>query len=105
MESTPRAWHARRGRQFGHLVGAVTALTLTVSGLALTAAPADAGNRVTPGNFTGYGFDQCVAPSQQAMDRWLTTSQYWAVGIYIAGDSRACPDQPNLTRQWISTQL
>jgi hypothetical protein len=72
---------------------------------AVVAAPADAGHRVTPGNFTGYGFDQCLAPSQRAMDVWLARSRYWAVGIYIAGDSRACPDQPNLTRQWVSTQL
>jgi hypothetical protein len=79
---------------------------ITCAALAATAGSAVAGgNRVTPGNFTGFGFDQCVAPSQQAMDRWLTTSPYWAVGIYISGDSRACPDQPNLTRRWISTQL
>jgi peptidoglycan hydrolase-like protein with peptidoglycan-binding domain len=39
------------------------------------------------------------------MDVWLRTSPYWAVGIYISGDSRACPDQPNLTREWIATQL
>jgi len=62
-------------------------------------------NRVTPGNFTGYGFDQCVAPTQTAMDSWLTSSPYWAVGIYISGDSRGCPTQPNLTPAWVSTQL
>ena len=27
------------------------------------------------------------------------------MGIYISGNSRACRDQPNLTPQWISTQL
>jgi hypothetical protein len=69
------------------------------------ASPASAHNRVTPGSFTGYGFDQCVAPSQAAMDGWLTTSHYWAIGIYISGDSRACANQPSLTPAWISTQL
>lgn len=62
-------------------------------------------NPVTPGNFTGYGFDQCLAPTQTAMDAWLNHSPYLAVGIYISGDSRACRNQPNLTPTWISTQL
>lgn len=59
----------------------------------------------TPGNFTGYGFDQCLAPSQRAMDTWLQTSPFLAVGIYVSGDSRACRQQPNLTSTWIRTQL
>ncbi len=69
------------------------------------AAPAQATNVATPGDFTGYGFDQCLAPSQKAMDAWLKSSPFWAVGIYISGDSRACPVQPNLTPTWVSTQL
>lgn len=59
----------------------------------------------TPGDFTGYGFDQCLAPTQAAMDTWLERSPYLAAGIYISGDSRACRDQPNLTTAWIRTQL
>ena len=72
---------------------------------AAPAAPFAAANVVTPGNFTGYGFDQCHAPDQRSMNRWLTHSPFLAVGIYISGNSRACRDQPNLTPQWISTQL
>ncbi len=83
---------------------ALTALATVASGLVL-AAPAQASNIVTPGNFTGYGFDQCHTPSQSAMDAWLTSSPYWAVGIYISGDSRFCLDQPNLTPEWVDTQL
>ncbi len=64
-----------------------------------------AGNVVTPGNFTGYGFDQCLAPTQKSMNRWLNHSPFLAVGIYISGDSRACRSQPNLTPTWISKQL
>lgn len=60
---------------------------------------------LTPGNFTGFGFDQCLTPSQTAMDRWLQTSPFLAVGIYISGDSRGCRYQPNLTPQWVRTQL
>jgi hypothetical protein len=70
-----------------------------------TVAPAHAANPVTPGDFTGYGFDQCLAPTQSAMNTWLKSSPFWAVGIYISGDSRACRNQPNLTPKWIATQL
>ncbi len=62
-------------------------------------------NVATPGDFTGYGFDQCLAPTQKSMDAWLNKSPFLAVGIYISGDSRACRSQPNLTPTWISTQL
>ncbi|MGZ4491112.1 MAG: glycoside hydrolase domain-containing protein [Nocardioidaceae bacterium] len=81
------------------------ALMALVVGVVGTAGPAQAATVVTPGNFTGYGFDQCLAPSQAAMDAWLTSSPYWAVGIYISGDSRGCPNQPNLTPAWVATQL
>ncbi|MFZ5849321.1 MAG: glycoside hydrolase domain-containing protein [Actinomycetota bacterium] len=90
---------------------AVVLLTVSltaVAGLAVvTAPPAQAANRVTPGNFTGYGFDQCITQSQEVMDAWLTSSPYWAVGVYIAGDNRYCGDdkQVNLTSEWVATQL
>lgn len=82
-------------------------VTLLAAAAAVLGAPgtASATNVATPGNFTGYGFDQCLAPSQDAMDSWLHSSPFWAVGIYISGDSRACPSQPNLTPRWISAQL
>ena len=54
-------------------------------------------NPVTPGNFRGFGFDQCLTPTQGAMNTWLNHSPFLAVGIYISGDSRACRNQPNLT--------
>ena len=43
-------------------------------------------------------------PSGQ-MNRWLESSPFLAVGIYISGDSRGCRSQPNLTPTWIGTQL
>ncbi|MFT4009342.1 MAG: DUF1906 domain-containing protein [Nocardioidaceae bacterium] len=73
--------------------------------LALEAEKDLSSNRPTPRNFTGYGFDQCHTPSQKAMDAWLKNSAFWAVGVYLSGDSRACRDQPNLTATWVSTQL
>ena len=86
------------------LAAVLAGLVTLASGL-VSATPAQAANVATPGNFTGYGFDQCVAPNQAAMDAWLRSSPFWAVGIYISGDSRACPVQPNLTPTWVSTQI
>lgn len=62
-------------------------------------------NPPTPGDFTGYGFDQCLTPDQAKMDRWRARSPFMAVGIYISGKSRACRSQPNLTPTWVATQL
>ena len=92
-KSTRRGW---RG-----LVVAATAAVLA----ATVPAPAQADNPVTPGNFTGYALDQCVAPTQGAMDAWLNNSVFFGVGIYISGDSRACTYQPNLTPTWVAKQL
>lgn len=99
------------------ITGALTALALTIGTLgatlateagpstAATASARTTGNVVTPGDFTGYGFDQCLAPTQKAMNSWLDHSPFLAVGIYISGKSRACRDQPNLTPAWVRTQL
>ena len=59
----------------------------------------------TPGDFTGHGFDQCLAPTQSAMDTWWKKSPFSAVGIYISGDSRACRSQPNLSPTWVAAQV
>src|SRR6476619_976576 len=84
---------------------AVLSLVIGAFASLAVSAPARADNPVTPGNFTGLGFDQCLAPSQTTMDQWLDHSPFLAVGIYISGDSRACRNQPNLTPKWVSTQL
>ncbi len=73
--------------------------------VATPAAKQLATNPVTPGTYTGLGFDQCLAPEQSKMDAWLKHSPFRAVGIYISGASRGCRDQPNLTPTWVSTQL
>lgn len=59
----------------------------------------------TPGDFTGYGFDQCLTPTQASMDKWRKHSPFSAVGIYVSGDSRACRVQPNLTPDWVANQV
>src|SRR3954453_21508560 len=76
-----------------------------VSSAVRTTGPVTPTGIVTPGDFTGFGFDQCLTPEQKKMDRWLQSSPFLAVGIYISGDSRACRDQPNLTSTWVSRQL
>jgi peptidoglycan hydrolase-like protein with peptidoglycan-binding domain len=81
-----------------------TGLVVTLLGV-LPSAPAFAANPVTPGNFTGYGFDQCSAPSQSAMSTWIKKSPFRAAGIYISGNSRACRTQANLSSTWVRNQL
>ncbi|MFC5727366.1 MULTISPECIES: glycoside hydrolase domain-containing protein [Nocardioides] len=68
-------------------------------------AAAEPPNPVTPGSFRGYGFDQCLTPTQAKMDAWLQHSPFLAVGVYISGNSRFCRHQPNLTSAWVRTQL
>ena len=102
----------------GALVGLLAAAALTlISGSGQPALGEDAmtgsalraenvaKNVATPGSFTGYGFDQCLAPEQWKMDRWLQSSPFLAIGVYISGKSRACRHQPNLTRTWVRAQL
>lgn len=101
MPRSPR----RPARLTAVLAAVATTLAGSVAAVALTAAPVRAENVVTPRNFTGRGFDQCVAPTQYAMNRWLNHSPFLAVGIYISGKSRGCRSQPNLSRRWVSTQL
>src|SRR4051812_32788830 len=103
MSPMPATSSGRTTRRL--LRSAAIAVTTFLTFLTTATLPAQAANVVTPGDFTGFGFDQCTAPTQAAMDAWLTSSPYWAVGIYISGDSRACTSQPNLTPSWISTQL
>lgn len=79
----------------------LAAAVVTPGAVVLGSAPADA---ATPGSFTGYAFDACHTPSQTAMDVWRERSQYSGIGVYIAGINRACPDQPNLTKAWVSQQ-
>lgn len=79
--------------------------TPTTTPAPAVAPAAQRANPVTPGTFTGYGFDQCLTPEQYKMDAWLAASPFRAVGVYTSGASRACRDQPNLTATWVSTQL
>ncbi|MGN6253181.1 MAG: glycoside hydrolase domain-containing protein [Marmoricola sp.] len=92
----------RRVRLLG-LLGALTAASVAlVSTLGGASAGATAGP-LSPGAFTGMGFDACAAPSQRTMDTWMKASEnpYRAVGVYISGVLRAC-SQPNLTASWVS---
>ena len=90
-------------RRTARAAAATVLVTLVAS--VLVASPARAANPATPGNFTGYGFDQCLTPTQKSMNTWLRNSPFLAVGIYISGKSRACRSQPNLTPAWVSSQL
>lgn len=106
---TPQAGQLRT-RLTTTLIALAVVAGLGAAGLAVTrdqgrAVLAAGSNPVTPGSFTGYGFDQCLAPTQAKMDAWLEHSPFLSVGIYISGNSRACRSQPNLTPTWVSNQL
>lgn len=85
------------------LATCVAALTST-----LLASPSAVGASASvpsqPGAFTGYAFDACQTPTQQQMDAWRTSSPFFAVGVYLAGDNRTCPTQQELTPTWVQTQ-
>ena len=106
MRTSPRARPSlAHPRHIGRALAGCLAAALTLLLAVTLTAPAGAANKPTPGNFTGYGFDQCLTPTQEKMDAWLESSPFLAVGIYISGDSRACRVQPNLTTTWVATQL
>lgn len=120
MPSRPVFPSARRRRFRLPLAGTATGVLVVLLALALlgglgpasapeTSAPVDLAakrtNPVTPGDFTGLGFDQCETQSQKNMDVWLAHSPFRAVGVYISGASRFCRTQKNLTPTWVSTQL
>jgi hypothetical protein len=87
------------------LLGAAALALLTSTTVLTPSAGSATANVATPGSLRGYGFDQCLAPTQKSMNVWLRQSPYLAVGIYISGASRACKVQPNLTPTWVTTQL
>ncbi|HEX8970196.1 DUF1906 domain-containing protein [Oryzihumus sp.] len=97
----------RAGTRRG-LVAVLSALVLVVAVITLVVRFAGSTpsvvTTVMPGSFTGYAFDVCQAPSQRQMDAWVARSPYAAVGIYIAGENRACPDQRNLDKSWVAAQ-
>ncbi|MFB0633530.1 DUF1906 domain-containing protein, partial [Streptomyces sp. AB3(2024)] len=80
---------------------------LAAAPAARSAAPVTAAAAATTSadltNFTGKGFDACTAPDSGTMNAWMTSSPYRAVGIYIGGRNRACP-QKNLTASWVQQQ-
>ena len=86
-------------------VALVASLGLSLSTSAARLTADTTANPITPGNFTGYGFDQCEAPSQKAMTAWRQSSPFRAVGIYMSGALRFCQAQTNLTPTWVRTQL
>ena len=75
---------ATSGQAGAGTVGSTERGTLRTAAAVATATNGTPTLPPTPGNFTGYGFDQCLAPSQRTMDTWLASSPYLAVGIYVS---------------------
>ncbi len=81
-------------------VAARLAVVVVIAAAALPALLASAAPSRSTALYAGPGFDTCSAPSTATMQSWLS-SPYRAVGIYIGGVNRACPDG-NLSAPWAS---
>ena len=53
------------------------------------------------GVYAGPGFDACAVPALSTMTKWLA-SKYRAIGVYIGGVNRGCPQQ-YLTANWLTS--
>ena len=73
---------------------------VVVTAAAQSAASRSRASTVGGATFTGAGFDTCSAPSLATLGAWLA-SPYRAVGIYVGGVNRACPDG-NLSASWVA---
>ncbi|NLU76195.1 DUF1906 domain-containing protein [Streptomyces sp. HNM0575] len=76
----------------------------TAPGTSPAAAPSAPDSPASSGGetFHGQAFDTCHTPSSATMRAWDGTSPFGAVGVYIGGRARACPNEPNLTASWVS---
>src|SRR5919198_1248477 len=81
-------------------VGARSAVATAFVALLLSGA-SSAAPRPAAALYAGPGFDTCSAPSTATMQSWLA-SPYRAIGIYLGGINRACPDG-NLSASWTAT--
>ncbi len=88
-----------RTRIGGVALAAALALALTAGGHA-SSQGASAGKASA---FNGYAFDSCNAPKASSLSAWLG-SPYRALGIYIGGANRACPN-PELTPDWTANAV
>jgi Domain of unknown function (DUF1906) len=79
----------------------VRGVAATIGAALILAVPASAAPRHGAALYAGPGFDTCSAPSLATMQSWLA-SPYRAVGIYIGGSNRACPDG-NLSASWAAS--
>lgn len=81
------------------MVGVVVRAALVVAiALSFVASGSGAPGRGGATVYAGLGFDTCSAPPLASMQSWLG-SPYRAVGVYLGGANRACPDG-NLSSGW-----
>lgn len=99
----------RRTKIIRYVVALLTTLACLFGGLLSVPSAAakdvdrqDAPRAKAPEIFTGWGFDTCETPSLGAMSAWRK-SAYRAVGVYVGGRGRACKEQPNLDRKWVTS--
>ncbi|MGK5642407.1 DUF1906 domain-containing protein [Streptomyces sp. URMC 126] len=91
-----------RRRIIGYLVALMAGMAQLPAGYApATAADAKAPMAKARAVFRGRAFDTCQAPSLVTLRAWKT-SPYRGVGVYFAGDGRACPRQRWLSHAWLT---
>lgn len=85
---------------------AAASVFVVAAGAAFWPAGATTGTTVQPAVVTGsgLGFDACIAPSTATLRAW-TASPYKSVNIYFGGSQRGCPNQPQLSADWVATVL
>jgi len=81
----------------GTSASAVRAGPVAASAVSIPAAAGAKGRTVKT-----RGCDTCEAPTTQTMKAWRESSPYSVVGVYVAGDNRACKSK-RLTREWVAT--
>jgi hypothetical protein len=86
--------------------GALVAAAVAVGAFAFVPAHASTGVTVTPvvAVGAGLGFDACQAPATSTLRAW-SASPYRTVNMYFSGTQRACPNQPDLSTDWVTTAL
>lgn len=94
---------ASLGRMLAAAVRASVVLVACFLTAGASAAPAPATPRGAASLYAGPGFDTCAAPPLTSLQSWLT-SLYRAVGIYLGGVNRACPDG-NLSSSWTANAV
>lgn len=89
-----------RGRRRRHQASVLAAVVAIVLSSLVHAVPAEA---MTAAADWHQGFDRCGSSSTATMSTWWRNSQYYAVGIYIGGETAGAAHCAIPSASWVST--